>query len=472
MSRKGFAAALLLAALSARAQIEVRPIMVVPSAPGALAIAPAAAPSAAPALTAAPFAALSAPAPLAAAAPALAAVPAPAAAAAVPAAEAAPAAAPALTPQAHAAAMSGALGEFGRMDLGAAASGDAREAGDRLMARALGETAAETPSDSPADDEFPLPPRLLAPSTARPRTYLLSRPLREKVRLGPVALAGHVALEVGWEAFKAWLAWKATHSAAAVGVLLLIETPASPAMITFRSLVDLGQRYWRRKLAVLRELARVPGVEHARVLTTGEVKFMGPLARSKANSGLIFLESSSELPAEVGRFGAPIPIADVAAARVRLTLVKPDGSTAPPWTPSLSHLLEGRPIPPGAAAAWRAALSPGKAPIKVILAAAKSAAQSATLHADTLRVEAALLGADGSEQPLGAIVEGPAVRTLIGMGRLDRARAWAGWARAVRRLPISDTRVERPGDERPEGFLAGLTRAWRRLTGRLIVAQS
>ncbi len=469
----GFAAALILAALSARAQIQVRPIAVVPSAPGVLVIAPAAAPISASALAAAPLAAASLPAPLAAAAPPLAASVVPAAqaaSAALPAAAAA--AAPAATPQAHAAAMSGALAEFGRVDLGAAAPADARAAGDRLISAALGEAEPSVPSYSPADDEFPLPPRSLAPATARPRTYLLSRPLRETVKLGPLALAGHVALEVGWEGFKAWLAWKATHSPAAVGALLLIETPASPAMITFRSIVDLGQRYWRRKLAVLRELARVPGVERARVLTTGEVKFMGPLARSKANTGLIFLESSSELPAEVGRFGAPIPIEDVAAARVRLTLVKPDGTTAPPWTPSLSHLLEGRPIPPGAAAAWRAALSPGKAPIKVILAAAKSAAQSATLHADSLRVEAALLGADGSEKPLGAIVEGPAVRTLIGLGHLDRARAWLGWARAVRRLPISDTRVERPGDERPTGFLAGLARAWRRLTGRLIVAKS
>jgi hypothetical protein len=272
-----------------------------------------------------------------------------------------------------------------------------------------------------------------------------------------------VALEAGWEFTKAWLAWKATHSPAAVAVLMAVELPFSPAMITFRSLLDLGQRYWRRRLAVLREIARTPGVDRERVLTTGEARFLGPLARSKDNMGLIFVESEAELPPQVGRFGAPIPIEDVEAEHVRLTLSAPNAPAAAAWSPSLSHLLEGRPIPAGIAAEWRAALRSGKAPIKRLIDAAKSS---------ELRIDAALVAPDGSEKPLGSIAEGPAVKTLIGLGYLDRARSWMGWERAARSLPISDTRVERPGDAREVGPLAALIRAWRRLTGRLIVAKN
>jgi hypothetical protein len=470
MGLKGFVVALLLAAISARAQLEIRPTVALPSAPGIVALAPAAGLMPAAASMAAPLAALGAPTLLPPAAPALAAAPA-SIIAAVPAAAAAtsPAPAPAsdLPPaQAHAAALTGALADFAHLDLSAASAGEIQGAGETLMRRALRAPGAAAEGSTPVLADFSgAPTSALAPASAArpagPRTYLLSRPLRETVKLGPVGLAGHVVLEAGWEFFKGWLAWKATHSPAAVAVLMMVELPFSPAMITVRSLVDLGQRYWRRKLAVLREIARTPGIDRARVLTTGEVRFMGPLARSKDNMGLIFVESSSELPSEVGRFGAPIPIEDIEAQHVRLTLVAPGASAASSWMPSLSHLLQGRPIPERIAAQWRAALSPGKAPIKILLDAAKSSA---------LRIDAALVASDGSEKPLGSIAEGPAVKKLVGFGHLDRLRAWAGLGRSRRNLPVSDTRVERPGDARPAGWIAALRRAWQRLTGRLIVA--
>jgi hypothetical protein len=458
MSRKGFAAALLLAVVPARAQLEVRPALGVPSAPAVLALAPSAAIALSP--ISAPSAALAAP---SLPTPVLAAATVSQSPASVVAAQAA--ALPAATPptaRAHAAAMGGAIADFTRLDLSAASAGDARGAGDALMLRALG-AAPDGPAAAVSEPDFPAAARALAPaSPARAsgaRTYLLSRPLRETVTLGPVSLAAHVLYEVAWESFKAWLTWKATHSPAAVAVLLLVETPASPAMITVRSLLDLGQRYWRRKLAVLRELARTPGVERVRVLTTGEVQFLGPVARRKDNMGLIFVESSAGLPDRVGRFGPPIPIEDAESQRVRLTLVSTGKAASAVWSPSLSHLLEGRPIPSDVAAAWRAAISPGKAPIKLLLGAA---------NGSSLRVDAALLGPDGSEKPLGSIAEGPAVRTLIGLGRLDRARAWVGWQRAERRLPVSETTIERPSAAREAGAKAALSRAWRRLTGRLI----
>ena len=364
--------------------------------------------------------------------------------------------------QAHIAALTGALGDFGRVNLDAASAGETSVAGETLMRRALG-AAADGPTAVPAGfTGAPAPSLSPASRPAGPRTYMLSRPLRETVKLGPVALAAHTLYEAAILSFKAWIIWKATHSPTAAAVATVVELATStPVWMPFRTMLDLGQRYWRRKLAVLRELARTPGIDRVRVLTTGKVRFLGPFAQRRDNTGLIFVEASSELPAEVGHFGAPIPIENVEAQHVRVTLASPGAVAATAWTPTLSYLLEGHSIPPGIAAAWRAALNPGKASIKRMLNAAKSA---------SLRLDATLVGPDGSEKPLGALAEGPAVKILIGLGHLDRVRGWLGWSRSTRKLPVSDTRVERPGDAREAGWRAAFRRAWRRLTGGLIVA--
>jgi hypothetical protein len=88
------------------------------------------------------------------------------------------------------------------------------------------------------------------------------------------------------------------------------------------------------------------------------------------------------------------------------------------------------------------------------------------------RLDATLIGPDGSERAIGAISEGPAARKLAGLGLLDRARALLGWERKARAIPISDSLIERPGDAREPGLSGALIRAWRRLTGRLIVARN
>ena len=428
-SRRGLWAASLLIAVSARAQVELRVAPVV-SAP--VALAPAAPPS------------LSIAAP-AAFAPSLAAVP-----ALAPAALSAPAAEPT-------AAIQGALSDFSKLDLGSVDAATAHGAGESLMLKALGGEAAESGASVPGAPGA-APTGLSPPGR---RLYLLSKPLRETVQLGPAARAAHVGYAIAWELFKAWVGWHATGHVMGAVAVLAVELPFSPAMVTGRSLLDLGVRYWRRKLAVLRELARAPGVERVRVLTAGQVEFSGPLARRKENTGLIFVDAS--VPPEPGRFGAAIPIADAQRQQVRLTFSRPDSTSAAVWTPTLADLLERRQLPPEIAEAWRKSLhavARGQAPAQRLLEAAKGR---------DLRVEAVLVGGPPGDVPLGAIVEGPAVKTFIGLGRLDRVRAFLGRPLKPRSLPLSDTDVMRAGDARESGAWARLRRAWRRLAGSLIL---
>jgi hypothetical protein len=451
MSRKGFAAALLLAALSARAQVEVRPAVVLPSAPGAFALAPASILMPAPALTLAPLAALTAPPILPPAASAMAATP----AAAVPAT-----AAPLPPVEAHAAAMSGALAEFERTDLKTAAAGESREAGESLMLRVLG---ADIPAPAAVTVERPAvvaaPPAAPRPSARRaePKVYLLSKPLRETVKLGPLAIVLHVVLSSVWEVVKDATLFigvhRATGSIAAAAAATVFEAATSSGMFTARTLGDLGQRYWRRKLAVLKELAQTPEVERVRVLTSGPVVFSGILARSKDNTGLIFVEADGDLPESLGRFGAPIPLGDAAANQVRLAFVQDGKASAVVWTPTLKDLFDARPIPPSTAAAWRAD------------------AEAAKTDWKKARVEGTLISPDGSERSLDSVVDGGDARKLIGLSFRDRARAFLGWGRPRRAIAISDSRVERPEDARATGIFGALRRAWLRLRGRLIVAK-
>lgn len=361
--------------------------------------------------------------------------------------------------QVRAAALSGALAEFGRTDLKEASSTEVRDAGDSLMRRALGEDADGAASVLAAPSDSPAPPLALPKRASRPaehRIYLLSRPLHEKVHLGPLSIAFHLTWSISSEVIQALFIWKATGSWVAPATTLLLGLPWSPASIMGRTSVDLGLRYWRRKLAVLRELARTPGVERLRVLTTGDLEFLGPIARRKDNTGLIFVEASAELPREFGRFGTPIHIADIDTHHVRMTLVGAQQRAETDWTRSLSGMLEGWPIPEETAAAWRAEHK------RLRSAGAKTA------H---FRVEADLVGPDGQSRPLGAIIHGPAVKTLIGLGLLDRMLAGLGRGRLSRRISISDTVVERPGDFAEPGWRAALRRAWRRISGRLIVVK-
>jgi hypothetical protein len=313
-------------------------------------------------------------------------------------------------------------------------------------------------------------PRLdsYAPGDAKPaepghQVYLLSRPLRETVEIGPVGRFLHVAEEVVWTSGKMLLAWKATGHPTAGLAVLGIDVLKAPAVLTMQTLADLGQRYWRRKRKILRSLARAPGVTRLRVLTTGVVEFSGPLARRKENTGLVFVEADAPLAEDWGRFGRPIPLGGVAGTRVRLTVVRDGQAVGEAWTPTLGDLLDGKKIPAAVSLAWREALKSGglaDASVKILTGGAQE--KGLTLRAD-------LLAPYGPEQPLGAIAYGASVRKLIGLSWFDRARAWLGRAPKDRAIPISDSAVARPGAARAPGLKARLSRLWRRVTGSLIV---
>jgi len=364
------------------------------------------------------------------------------------------------------AAVSAAVAQFSSIDLESAPAAEVRSGADALMARVLGEESAQSPAltlASPAVAEIVLSPS--APRVARapgsdPGVHLLSKPLHETVELGPLARFLHYALELSFQVVQAGIVWQATGSPAAGAAVLAVNLIKTAPTISAQSLADMGLRYWRRKLAVLKRLADIPGVTRIRVLTTGETKFSGLLARRQENNGLVFLDASGPLPDEISKFGSPFPIADLEGRRVRLVLKHNGAEGEIEWTPALGELLSGKTLPPDVAAAWRVQIDAGKkgeTPLRRVFDFRRE---------KELRVEAYLSDGLGGETPLGPIAFGLSVKRLVGLGRLDRVGVLFGRAPVPRAIPLSDTLVERGGEKTVRGFFR---RAWRRLTGALIV---
>ncbi|MDO8757136.1 MAG: hypothetical protein Q7J64_03915 [Elusimicrobiota bacterium] len=373
---------------------------------------------------------------------------------------------PATPAQLTLAPISAALTKFSALDLKSAPSAELRGSADELWRAAIGEEVPNAPALSAgalSAVEISLsragPPAAREPASS-PRVHLLSKPLHETVELGRAARVLHYVLESAMQFVKAALAWQATGSPAAGLAVLAFEIAKMPPMITAQSLADLGLRYWWRKLSTLRRLADTPGVTRIRVLTTGEAEFSGILAVRKENTGLVFLDAAEPLPGELAGVGSPLPVADLAGRSVRMVLAHNGVSDLIFWTPTLAELLSGAPIPASVAAAWRATLDAdkkGKTPLQRLLDFKKD---------KDLRVEAHLSDGEGGETHLGTVAFGRSVKKLVGLSRLDRVGALFGRAPSPRALPLSDTIVERNGEK---AVMGAARRAWRRLTGALIV---
>lgn len=359
-----------------------------------------------------------------------------------------------------------AVAQFATIDLKSASAAEVRGGADTLMARVLGAEPVETPAltlGALSAADIALPPS--APEPARtpesgPRVHLLSKSLHETVELGPVARILHYVLETGFQFVKAAIAWQATGSPAAGLGVLAIDLIKMPPMITAQSLADLSLRYWWRKLSTLRKLADTPGVTRIRVLTTGEAQFSGILARKQENTGLVFMDATGPLPATIQEFGAPIPVSDLDGRHVRLVMIHDGVTDIVDWKPTLAEMLSGAPIPAEIAKAWRARLDADKkdkTPLQRVFDFKKER---------ELRVEAYLEDGTTGETSLGTIAFGSSVKRLVGLGRLDRIGALFGRVPVARAIPLSDTTVERYGVKMVKG---ASNRAWRRLTGALIV---
>lgn len=359
-----------------------------------------------------------------------------------------------------------AIAEFSKIDLKSAPAAEIRDGADALMARALGAGFAETPAltvgalSAPEIALRPFEARPAREPASGPKVHLLSKPLHATVELGPVARFVYYALEAVFALVKAGVTWHATGSPAAAVAMLVFDAVKAPGSLTAESLADLNLRYWWRKLSTLKRLADTPGVTRIRVLTTGQARFSGMLARSKENTGLVFMDSTGPLPGTVAEFGAPIPVSDLAGRSVRLVMKYDGVEDAAVWTPALDELLSGKPVPADIAAAWRARLeaeNKGRSPLRRLFDFRKD---------KELVVEGFLSDGAGGESALGTIAFGRSVKRLVGLGRLDRIGALFGRASSPRAIPLSDTVVERDGERTVKGWAR---RLWRRLTGALIV---
>jgi hypothetical protein len=183
--------------------------------------------------------------------------------------------------------------------------------------------------------------------------YLLSRPVENRFKLGPTAKALHYVLETGAQFAKGYLMYRQTGNAAAGWTLLATELPKVPVMIQLQSLGDLQFRAWWANQRQLHQLASFPDVDQAMMLSTGTVKYQGPMASEQFDQGLAFIETSKPLsPDEAVSIGSgaqrrdlghPVAIPDPSAVKLRLNLTVGGQSAGDEWSPSIKDVLESGP---------------------------------------------------------------------------------------------------------------------------------
>jgi len=108
------------------------------------------------------------------------------------------------------------------------------------------------------------------------------------------------------------------------------------------------------------------------------------------------------------------------------------------WTPSLSEILDRKPIPADVASAWRSHL------FEALSREGRLKRWFGSVRLRQARLPIALLLPSGEQAPLDDIAQGPAALKLFGASRWARVKAWAGFSPGSRALPIIDKPVARP----------------------------
>lgn len=314
-------------------------------------------------------------------------------------------------------------------------------------------------------------------TAARGRSvYVMSKPLNVTVELGPVARVLHWVGEAGWHMGSAALLYHATGNPHAAATMAAVGILKMPPVVTAQSAMDLSARYWWYKFKSLKELAFIPDVRKIKVLTGGETDIKAFVAFRRTNRGIVFLETSKPLPEGLETAqGKPILIDDIENRSVKVEMSLGEKKSPVVWEPTLKDLLEKKPMPKDVARAWREEVKEAK----------KEKSWFGRFFdysfEKSLKIDVALVAPNGSALELGTLAQGASAKRMLGITRVDQARrALHKWLfkvvkeRKERAIPLDDVTVERrAADSRSawEKIKQLPVRVWRRLSGRLIVAE-
>jgi hypothetical protein len=265
----------------------------------------------------------------------------------------------------------------------------------------------------------------------------------------------HYSVEISIQIAKFALALYLTSHIWAAAMLFLVELPRIPISIAAQSGTDLKIRSLISRLKQLNVLAKIPGVERIKILTTSHTRFSGLVAAEQNNQGFVFLESTQAPPQKALR------IDDPSRASLHFDLIIGHERSRVAWDAKLSSVLEDRAeIPAALLDQWRGEFEQ----YRKSLPALKSHGAVADVT-----LEVSLIGSDKMITPFGAIAQGPAADSLLGLTHIGRAKRWLRTTvlRGSRGVPLSDTEVSR--DPAPSSWPARAALAARRLFGRLVV---
>lgn len=261
--------------------------------------------------------------------------------------------------------------------------------------------------------------------------YMLPQPVQTSVELGPVAEGFHYASQIAWQGIKAGITYYLTgRPSAGIGILAFDLIKMAPD-VSAQSLADLSVRYWWKNRAVLKQLARIPGAEKVYLIRGSTTEFRGLVAKRQFSRALVLIETTTRLPDEMTKWGRPIEIRNPETMRLNLRLLIGGEPARTIWTTTVKEVLEQRPLPKEIAGRWRADAHE---------AASESHWWERFMHrtpADSMKIEASIVGDDGAEHPIGAIYEGISVKRFLGMTLFRRLIPWE------QALPVGERKCSR-----------------------------
>ncbi len=275
-----------------------------------------------------------------------------------------------------------------------------------------------------------------APAPARYR-YLMSKPVPMDVHIGAVGMALHYTYWASEILFKTGLAYAGSHHAAPTLIVFLFTLAHSAPYLTAHSMADLKVRQAIKSSWLTRKLRDIPGIQKATILSSGALKFEGPIVRDRKSQNYIFVETDEPLKPEgewLSMFGAPIDVTESAKTKIKFRLVIDGHTNGAEWEAPLADILDKKAIPTEIADQWREDVkgwdkqskewTSEEAREKHPVLSEKLPSLSYVLgrHNQAVQVNATVTLPSGEEIPIDSMIAGGQVRKLLGMGLLQRVK--------------------------------------------------
>ena len=237
--------------------------------------------------------------------------------------------------------------------------------------------------------------------------------------------------------FKTGLAYAGSHSVTPTIFFFLLTLGHSAGYLTAHSMADIKVRQALKSSWLARKLRDIPGIQKATILSSGALKFDGPLVRERKSQNYVFVETDEPLKAEgewLSMFGTPIDVTETARTKITFKLVIDGKENSAEWEAPLSDVLDKKAIPAEVADQWRENVKGWDKESKEWMSEEAREAHPVLSnklpslnyilgrHNQAVQINAMVTLPSGEQIPIDSMIAGGQVRKLLGMGWMQKVK--------------------------------------------------